>query len=108
MSRKSGQIYKPKLLSNSETKRQLLVRSRYLLFKYKSKWTPLQITRAELLFGIYPTIEKAYNLAQGLSNIFENNTNKNVVRLKLPQWYSKVEESGFKLFNTISRTIQIQ
>lgn len=107
MSRKSGQIYKPKLLSNGETKRQLLARSRYLLFKSKSKWTPLQITRAELLFELYPSIEKAYNLAQGLSYIFENNTNKNVARLKLAQWYSKVEETGFKSFNTISRTIQI-
>jgi transposase len=107
MSRKSGEIYKPELLSNGETKRQLLARSRYLLFKSKSKWTLLQITRAELLFGLYPSVEKAYNLAQGLSYIFENNTNKNAARLKLAQWYNKVEESGFKSFNTISRTIQI-
>lgn len=107
MSRKSGEIYKPELLSNGETKRQLLARSRYLLFKSKSKWTLLQITRAELLFGLYPSIEKAYNLAQGLSYIFENNTNKNAARLKLAQWYNKVEESDFKSFNTISRTIQI-
>lgn len=107
LSRKSSKIYKPELLSNGETKRQLLARSRYLLFKSKSKWTPLQITRAELLFGLYPLIEKAYNLAQGLCYIFENNTNKNVARLKLAQWYNKVEEIGFKSFNTISKTIKI-
>lgn len=107
MSRKAGEIYKPEILSNGKTKRQLLARSRYLLFKSKSKWTTLQVTRAELLFGFYPSIEKAYNLAQGLSAIFENNTIKNVARLKLAQWYNKVEEIGFKSFNTISRTIQI-
>ncbi len=106
-SRNSGEIYKPELLSNGDTKRQLLARSRYLLFKSKSKWTPSQITRAELLFKLYPSIERAYNLSQGLSYIFENNTNKNVARLKLAQWYNKVEEAGFKSFNTISRTIQI-
>ena len=86
---------------------QLLDLILYLLFKSKSKWTTLQITRAELLFGLYPSIEKAYNLAQGLCYIFENNTNKNAARLKLAQWYNKVEETGFKSFNTISRTIQI-
>lgn len=106
-SRESGEIYKPELLSNGDTKRQLLARSRYLLFKAKSKWTPSQITRAELLFESYPSIEKAYNLSQGLSYIFENNTNKNIARLKLAQWYNKVEDNGFKSFNTISRTIQI-
>ena len=106
-SRESNEIYKPELLSNGDSKRQLLARSRYLLFKAKSKWTPSQITRAELLFERYPSIEHAYNLSQGLSYIFKNNTNKNVARLKLAQWYNKVEEAGFKSFNTISRTIQI-
>lgn len=102
----SNKVYKPELLSNGETKRQLLARSRYLLFKSKSKWTPSQIIKAEILFKLYPSIEKAYNLAQGLSTIFENNTDKNVARLKLAKWYNKVEEAGFKSFNTISRTIQ--
>ena len=104
--RKYNQTYKPELLSNGETKRQLLARSRYLLFKSKSKWTPTQITKAEILFKLYPSIEDAYNLAQSLSTIFENNTDKNVARLKLAQWHNKVEQTGFKSFNTISRTIQ--
>jgi hypothetical protein len=39
------------------------------------KW---EIDRAEILFKIYPSIEKAYNLAQALSHIFENITNKDV------------------------------
>ena len=45
----------------------------------------MQIERAEILFKRYPSIEKAYNLAQALSHIFENNTNKDIARLKLAQ-----------------------
>jgi transposase len=104
---KTYKTYKTELLDNGDTKRQLLARSRYLLFKPKSKWTTSQITRAELLFKLYPNILKAYELSQGLSYVFENNNDKNVARLKLAQWYDKVEKAGFKSFNTISRSIQI-
>lgn len=103
----TGSIYRPELLSNGDTKRQLLARSRYLLFKPKSKWTPSQALRAELLFNLYPSIEKVYDLAQKLSYIFENNTDKNIARVKLAHWYNNVEKAGFKSFNTISRTIQV-
>ena len=105
--RKAEKAYRPELLSNGDTHRQLLARSRYLLFKSKTKWTPRQIERAEIVFKLYPTIEKAYNLSQGLSYIFENNTDKNVARLKLAHWYHKVENSEFKSFNTIARSIQM-
>ena len=105
--RKTEKTYKPELLSNGDTHRQLLARSRYLLFKSKTKWTARQIERAEILFDLYPSIEKAYNLSQGLSYIFENNTEKNVARLKLAHWYNKVENSEFKSFNTIARSIQM-
>ncbi|WP_316928974.1 transposase [Aquimarina agarivorans] len=51
-------------------------------------------------------MEKAYNLAQKLKYIYENNNDKNVARLKLAKWYNQVEKEGFKSFNTIARTIQ--
>jgi len=105
--RKNEKAYKPVLLSNGDTQRQLLARGRYLLFKSKTKWTARQIERAEILFDLYPTIEKAYDLSQGLSYIFENNTNKDVARLKLAHWYNKVENSEFKSFNTIARSVQM-
>ena len=106
--RENGKTYKAELLHNRDTHKQLLARSRYIVFKSKTKWTKRQIERAEILFKLYPTIEKAYNLAQALNNIFENNTNKDVARLKLAQWYHKVEKSQFKSFNTISRSIQLR
>ena len=105
--RKNGKTYNPELLDNGDTHKQLLARSRYLLFKSKTKWTVRQIERAQILFELHPTIEKAYNLAQGLNYIFENNTDKNVARLKLAHWYNKVEKSKFKSFNTIARSIQM-
>ena len=105
--RKNGNTYSPELLDNGDTHKQLLARSRYLLFKSKNKWTVRQIERAQILFELHPTIEKAYNLAQGLNYIFENNTDKNVARLKLAHWYNKVEKSKFKSFNTIARSIQM-
>lgn len=107
LSRKQGKVYRSKLFSNGDTKRQLLARSRYLLFKSRNRWTPAQVLRSQILFELYPTIEKAYNLAQNLKIIFENNINKDIARLKLAHWYNQVEQSNFKSFNTIARSIQI-
>ena len=82
-----------------------MARSRFLLFKSPNKWTKSQIQRAEILFNKYPTIKDTYQLAQKLSYIFENNTDKDVARTKLALWYNEVEASGYKAFNTISKTI---
>ena len=54
--------YHEKKLANGETHRQLLARSRHLLFKYSNQWTQSQTERAKLLFQYYPDIESAYKL----------------------------------------------
>ena len=54
--------YTPKLLTNGDTLKQLLARSRYLLYKPNNKWTENQQQRAQVLFEKYPDIEKAYKL----------------------------------------------
>ena len=77
----------------------------YFLHKNKSKWSPNQIERANLLFELYPDIQKAYNLTQDLRNIFENTTDKIIGFAKLAKCHEKVNQSGFKSFNTISKTI---
>jgi transposase len=56
----------PEVLENGDTLRQLLARSRYLLFKTESKWTPTQRRRAEILFARYPDIEQGYRLTMDL------------------------------------------
>ncbi len=64
--------YVPEVLSNGDTLKQLLARSRYLLFKHHSKWTESQKNRAELLFPRYPELKKAYDLAIRLGDIFRH------------------------------------
>ena len=94
------------LLENGDTHRQLLVRSRYLLFKSRDKWSPSQIIRAEILFRHYPTLETAYKLTMKLKNIYSSTKDKKVALTKLARWYNDVENSGFEHFGTVMRSIQ--
>lgn len=98
--------YHPEILSNGDTIKQTLARSRYLLYKRKHDWTESQRKRAEILFERYPDIEKAYNLTQELSRIFDYKGKKLYATTKLALWHENVSKSGFKSFNTVSRTIQ--
>lgn len=104
-SRKTHKKYEPEVLANGDTLKQLLARSRYFLYKSKSKWSVIQTERAQILFELYPDIQKAYDLTQDLRNIFEKTTDKILGFAKLAKWHEKVNQSGFKSFNTISRTI---
>lgn len=106
LSKELGKPHVPHRLSNGDTHKQLLARSRHLLFKNKSKWTPSQIWRAELLFKYYPQLEQAYELAQKLGHIYHQVKDKGVAFTKLAQWYDHVEKAAFKSFNTIAKSIQ--
>ena len=106
LSKELKKPYKPEVLDNGDTLKQLLARSRYLLFKSQDKWTATQWTRAELLFNRYPDLERAYRLSRSLSVIYQNTKDRGVALTKLARWYDEVEKAGFKSFNTISRTIQ--
>ena len=97
----------PELLSNGDTLKQLLARSRYLLYKSSEKWTLNQIERAKVLFEKYPDLEKAYIFCQNLSWIFNQTKDKTSALIRLAKWDEKVRQAGFKIFNTISRTIAI-
>lgn len=98
--------YDPVILSNGDTVRQLLARSRYSLYKRPEKWTTTQKERAVLVFGLYPDIEKAYRLSQKLSNIYNQNKDKVIAMTRLAKWHEQVNQAGFKSFNTISKTIE--
>ena len=106
LSKELGKTFVPNRLENGDTMKQLLARSRYLLFKQENKWVPSQAQRAELLFKHYPDIEKAYNLCRELSGIYEKTKHKGVAFTALARWYDKVDKAGFKSFNTIASTIQ--
>jgi transposase len=97
----------PELLSNGDTLKQLLARSRYLLYKSSEKWTLNQTERAKVLFEKYPDLEKAYKLCQNLSWIFNQTKDKTSALIRLAKWNEKVRQAGFKSFNTIARTMSI-
>jgi len=101
-----NKVYVPNIFENGDTLKQLLARSRYLLFKQEKNWTPSQNHRAEILFKHYPDLKKAYDLCRELGSVYESIKDKGVAFARLAKWYNKVDESGFKTFNTISRTIQ--
>lgn len=98
--------YRPDVLENGDTIKQLLARSRYLLFKHENKWTPTQRQRAELLFNRYPDIKQSYELAMELGWIYHTTKEKGIAFTRLAQWYNKVENAGFKSFNTIAKSMQ--
>lgn len=98
--------YKPSILENGDTLRQLLARSRYLLFKQENKWTPSQYQRSEILFKLFPDIKLAYDLCRELSSIYEGTKDKGVAFTRLARWYEKVEKAGYKTFSTVSKSIQ--
>ncbi|MNL24775.1 Transposase [compost metagenome] len=103
--KRENKTYIQELLPNGDSVKQLLARSRYLLYKSRQKWTQNQNERAQMLFELYPDIKTAYNLVQQLRGIYNNNNNKHIAMTKLAHWYRNVEESGFKNFNIILNTI---
>lgn len=103
--RKEKIKYVATLYDNGDSPKQLLARSRYILYKNETKWTEKQKLRSEILFKEYPDIKKAYNLSQKLSFIYQNTFNKDIARTKLAQWIELVRQSEFKAFNTTSNTI---
>ena len=99
-----GKPYVPFRFSNGDTRPELLVRSRYLLFKSADKWTERQKERAKILFEEYPDIKMAYGLSHSLRMIFSKNTVKDAARLNMARWYDKVDDSRIKQFNIIATT----
>lgn len=104
--KESGQIYQPELLENGDTVKQLLARSRYLLFKHADKWTSSQLKRSQLLFERFPLVEQAYSLSTDLGTIFRTCKSKVQAFKKLALWYNRVEDCGIDSFKTVARSIQ--
>jgi transposase len=94
------------VLENGDTLKQLLARSRYLLFKKQQDWSVSQVHRAEILFRLYPDLQQAYQLSRQLSDIFTHSKERIVAFKKLALWYNDVEKAAFKSFNTIAKTIE--
>lgn len=104
--RKAGTRYSPLTYSNSDTKKQLLARGRHLLFKPQSKWSDSQKERAGILFAEFPELKEGYDLSMMFRSFYEYSKTREEAKVKLDIWYAKVEEKGFKSFNTAAESIK--
>jgi transposase len=92
---------------NGDTKKQLLARSRYLLFKARSKWTDNQRRRADILFEEFPEIKNAYDLSMMFRSFYEHNSNQSDAKTFLNKWYEKIREKNIESFNIAAETIYL-
>ena len=72
-------------LRNGETKKEILARGRWLLFKRKDDWTDSQRVRAALLFELFPEIEKSYDYFLIFREIYDLKDYKKAKK-KLDNW----------------------
>lgn len=93
------------VLENGDTLKQLLIRSRYLLFKSPDKWSKSQNVRAKILFELYPDICNAYWIVHKLRVIYNSTKDKKVAYTKLARWFNDVTDFRDNAFNSISATI---
>lgn len=94
--------FRPKTFSNGDTRKQLLARSRYFLYKPSSRWTKTQKQRAEILFREYPEISDAYHLSMYFRNCYEY---KNI-KYRFQDWIEKVESTSLKEMKVAAQTIK--
>lgn len=99
------QKYTPVILSNGDTLRELLARSRYLLYKLETDWTINQAKRASILFEKYPLLKTAYKLTLEFRAIY-----KNISKIKaleqFNEWKKKIVESSIEEFYTVVNSLE--
>lgn len=105
--RTEGKRYVPFTYENGDTKKQLLARSRYLLFKPQSDWHDQQKERAVILFRDFPLLKTAYHLSMMFRSCYEHSTNMREAREKLGAWYRKVEEKKMDAFLVPAESIRL-
>lgn len=99
--------YRPTEYRNGDTKKQLLARSRYLLFKSGGQWTENQKNRAAILFEQFPEIKNAYELSLGFRAFYEHSQNRFDAKKNLDKWYEKIKEKNIEAFIIAAETIRL-
>ena len=95
-------VYRPKTFSNGDTKKQLLARSRYFLFKQSHTWTTSQQERSKILFTEYPDLLEAYHLSMHFRNCYEHNNTP----YQFEEWIEKVESTTLREMKIAAHAIQ--
>jgi transposase len=103
--KEKGEKYYPQVLANGDTLKELLARSKYLLYKFEDDWTPNQAKRAAILFKKYPQLKSAYKLTLSFRNIYKN-TSKSLAQDQFKDWKQKVASTRIDQFNTVVNSIE--
>ena len=104
--KKNNKHYKEKIYTNGDTKKQLLARSRYLLFKPENQWTVRQQERAVILFQEFPELNEAYKLTMCFRNVYQSSKTKEQAKQRLTAWYEQVNEKKFDSFMTVAEYLK--
>lgn len=104
--RQNKKRYTPEVYQNGDTKKQLLARSRYLLFKPQSKWTSTQKQRAVVLFECYPELKTSYALTMNFRGIYETSKTKAEAQQRFEQWFQQVHEASFDSLATAAHYLE--
>jgi transposase len=104
-SREKGEKYYPHVFANGDTLKELLARSRYLLYKFEDDWTLNQTIRANILFEKYPILKSVYKLTLSFRNIYKN-ISKSKALAQFIEWEKEVIATKIDEFNTVVHSIE--
>lgn len=90
---------------NGDTPREMLARSRYLLFKPVHSWTEKQRERATILFREHPDIQTAYELSQKLKQLYDTSMSRDVAAILLRQWCQSCDLSAIPEMEDAAATV---
>lgn len=102
--KEKNEKYYPEILANGDTLKELLARSKYLLYKYEDDWTANQAKRAAVLFEKYPLLKSVYRVTLSFRNIYKN-TSKTIALTQFNEWKKTVEAMKINEFNTVVNSI---
>lgn len=103
--REIGEKYYPQVLANGDTLRELLARSRYLLYKFEDDWTINQAIRANILFEKYPLLKSVYKLTLRFRNIYKS-FSKTIALTQFIEWKEEVIAMKIDEFNTVVHSLE--
>lgn len=90
---------------NGDTPRELLARSRYILFKPTTSWTERQKQRAMILFREHPDIQSAYEPSQQLKQLYDKNMHRDTAVILLRQWCEACDLSAIPEMEDAAATV---
>lgn len=102
-----GKPFRAETYENGDTKKQLLARSRYCLFKPSNKWRDSQKIRAEILFREFPELKTAYDLSMNFRSIFENAKSKEKAEERMKAWIKRVSGSKLNPLISAAQTVEV-